>query len=168
MGSPSRGGAAARALAREAAAWAVWWVLLMSFWMILDNSAALDELLAGTGAAALAAVFVQRVTARAGVRFRVRARWLARAARLPWEVLRDTGIVFAALWRRVARGEQPASRLRELPAGYGGTDAASVARRVLLVAGRSVAPNAFAAGLEPGREVLVVHELVPPGPEASR
>jgi hypothetical protein len=140
----------------------------MSFWMILNNSAALDELLAGTGAAALAALFVLWVGARAGVRLRVRARWLAPAARLPWDVLRDTGIVFAALWWRVARGEQPASRLRELPARYGGTDAESVTRRVLLVAGRSVAPNAFAVSLEPGRDVLVVHELVPRGPEASR
>jgi hypothetical protein len=141
-------------------------VLLMSFWMIMNNSAALDEVLAGTGAAALAALFVQRVSARAGVRFR--ARWLVPAARLPWDALRDTCIVFAALWRRVARGEQPASALREIPARYGGTDPESVTRRVLLVAGRSVAPNAFAVALEPGRDVLVVHELVPPGPEASR
>jgi hypothetical protein len=143
-------------------------VLLMSFWMILNNSAALDEVLAGTGAAALAALFVQRLSARDGVRFRIRTRWLVPAARLPWDVLRDTGIVFAALWRRVTRGEQPASALRELPVRYGGTDPESVTRRVLLVAGRSVAPNAFAASLESGRDVLVVHELVPPGPEASR
>lgn len=168
MANPPRGRPAARALARGAAAWAVCWVLLMSFWMILNNSAALDEVLAGTGAAALAALFVQRVSARAGVRFRVRARWLVPAARLPWDVLRDTGIVFAALWRRVARGEQPASALREIPARYGGTDPESVTRRVLLVAGRSVAPNAFAVALEPGRDVLVVHELVPPGPGSSR
>jgi hypothetical protein len=168
MANPPRGRPAARALARGAAAWAVCWVLLMSFWMILNNSAALDEVLAGTGAAALAALFVQRVGARAGVRFRVRARWLVPAARLPWDVLRDTGIVFAALWRRVTRGEQPASALRELPVRYGGTDPESVTRRVLLVAGRSVAPNAFAASLESGRDLLVVHELVPPGPEASR
>ena len=168
MASPPRGRPAARALARGAAAWAVCWVLLMSFWMILNNSAALDEVLAGTGAAALAALFVQRLSARDGVRFRIRARWLVPAARLPWDVLRDTGIVFAALWRRVTRGEQPASALRELPVRYGGTDPESVTRRVLLVAGRSVAPNAFAASLESGRDVLVVHELVPPGPEASR
>jgi hypothetical protein len=166
MANPSDRGTAARALARGVAAWAVCWVLLMSFWMILDDSAALDELLAGAGAAALAALFAQRVSARAGVRFRFRVRWLAPAARLPWDVLRDTGIVFAALWRRAARGEQPASALRELPARYGGTDAESVTRRVLLVAGRSVAPNAFAAALEPGRDVLVVHELVPRGPGA--
>lgn len=168
MASPPHRRPAARALARRAAAWAACWVLLMSFWMILNNSAALDELLAGTGAAALAALFVMWVSARAGVRLRVRARWLAPAARLPWDVLRDTGIVFAALWRRVTRGEQPASALRERPVRYGGTDPESVTRRVLLVAGRSVAPNAFAVTLESDRDVLVVHELVPPDPEASR
>jgi len=119
MADPPRGRPAVRELARGVAAWAACWVLLMSFWMIMNNSAALDEVLAGTGAAALAALFVQRVSARAGVRFRVRARWLVPAARLPWDVLRDTGIVFAALWRRVARGEQPASALRELPVRYG-------------------------------------------------
>jgi len=166
MANSRRGRPTARALARGAAAWAVWWVLLMSLWMILDNSGSLDEVLAGAAVAALAALFAQLVSARAGIRFRIRARWLAPAARLPWEVLRDTGIVFAALWRRVARGEQPASALRELPVRYGGTGAESVTRRVLLVAGRSVAPNAFAAALEPGRDVLVMHELVPPGPGA--
>jgi hypothetical protein len=148
--------------------WLAWWVVLMSLWMILDGSAAPDEVLAGAGAAALGALFAQWVSARAGLAFRIRARWLVPAARLPWEVVRDTGIVFAALWRRVIRGEQPASRLREQPARYGGTDAESMARRVLLVAGRSVAPNVFAVDLEPGRDVLVVHELVPPpGPGAG-
>jgi Zn-dependent protease with chaperone function len=149
---------------RRVGAWLAWWVLLMSFWMILDDSAAPDEVLAGAATAAAGASTAQWVTGQAGARFRIRARWLAPAARLPWEVVRDTGIVFAALWRRVIRGEQPASRLREIPARQGGTDAASVTRRVLLVAGRSLAPNAFAVGLPPGRDVLVVHELVPPGP----
>jgi Zn-dependent protease with chaperone function len=149
-------------LGRRVGAWLAWWVLLMSIWMILDGSAAPDEVLAGAATAAVAAATVQWVTGQAGIGFRLRARWLVPAARLPWDVLRDTGIVFAALWRRVTRGEQPASRLRELPARHGGADAEPVTRRVLLVAGRSLAPNAFAVGLAPGRDVLIVHELVPP------
>ncbi|HUY45630.1 MAG TPA: hypothetical protein VMV92_07875 [Streptosporangiaceae bacterium] len=32
-------------VARRAGAWIVWWVLLMSFWVIPDDSIALDELL---------------------------------------------------------------------------------------------------------------------------
>ena len=42
-------------LAHRIGAWVTWWVLLMSFWIILDDSIALDELLAGAGAAGLAA-----------------------------------------------------------------------------------------------------------------
>jgi multisubunit Na+/H+ antiporter MnhE subunit len=141
-----------------------WWVPLMSFWMILDGSAAPDEVLTGAGAAAAAALFAQWVCSRAGVSFtfRIRPRGLAAAARLPWAVLRDTGVIMAALWRRVASGEEPASRLRELPVPRTGeTGAEHAAQRVLLVAGRSVAPNMLAVGLQDDRGVLLVHELVP-------
>jgi multisubunit Na+/H+ antiporter MnhE subunit len=141
-----------------------WWVPLMSFWMILDGSAAPDEVLTGAGAAAAAALFAQWVCSRAGVSFtfRIRPRGLAAAARLPWAVLRDTGVIMAALWRRVASGEEPASRLRELPVPRNGeTGAEHAAQRVLLVAGRSVAPNMLAVGLQDDRGVLLVHELVP-------
>jgi hypothetical protein len=50
--------------ARRAGAWLVWWVLLMSLWVIVDDSIALDELLAGVGAAALAAFLAELVTHR--------------------------------------------------------------------------------------------------------
>ena len=48
--------------ARRAGAWLAWWVLLTSFWVILDDSIAADELLAGAGAAALAALLAELVT----------------------------------------------------------------------------------------------------------
>ena len=41
---------------RRVRSWLVWWVLLMAFWVIIDDSIATDELLAGVGAAALAAL----------------------------------------------------------------------------------------------------------------
>jgi hypothetical protein len=47
-----------RPLRRRLGAWATWWVLLMSFWVVLDYSVATDELLAGAGAAALGAAQV--------------------------------------------------------------------------------------------------------------
>jgi len=90
--------------ARRAGAWLAWWVLLMSFWVILDDSIATDELLAGAGAAALAAFLAELVTYQAAARVRIRARWLARVLGLPGQVAGDTAIVFAALWRRLARG----------------------------------------------------------------
>ena len=93
---------------RRAGSWLVWWVVLMSFWVILDDSIALDELLAGAGAAALGATLAELANHQAGARFRMRIEWVAPVLRLPGQVARDTVIVFAALWR-LARGEQPSS-----------------------------------------------------------
>ena len=81
-------------MARRVCAWAVWWVLLMSFWVMLDDSTATDELLAGAGAAALGAFLAELVAHQAGLAFRMRAGWLVSALRLPGQVARDTVIVF--------------------------------------------------------------------------
>ena len=146
--------------ARRAGAWLAWWVLLMSFWVILDDSIATDELLAGAGAAVLAAFLAERVTYQAAARVRIRARWLARAIELPGQVAGDTVIVFAALWRRLARAEEPPSGFRVLPVAYGDDTAAGKTRRALLVGGKSIAPNTIAAGIDPGTNTMVIHQLV--------
>ena len=138
----------------------MWWAVLLAFWIILDWSVAPDELLAGAGSAALGAFFAELAGHQAAIQLRVRAAWLVPAARLPAEVARDTVIVFAALWRRLARGEDPASGFRELPVRYGGETAAALTRRALLVGGRSLAPNSFAVGIDAGRDVMLIHQLV--------
>ncbi len=144
----------------------MWWVLLMSFWVILDDSIALDELLAGAGAAALAATLAELVGHQAATRFRMRAGWVVPALGLPGQVARDTVTVFAALWRRLAHGEQPPSGFREIPARFGDDSDEGVTRRVLLVGGRSVAPNTFVLGIDRERNVMVVHQLVNEGKPA--
>jgi hypothetical protein len=111
----------------------------MSLWVIVDDSIAVDELLAGAGAAASAALLAGLVTHQAATRFRMRAGWLVPALSLPGQVARDMVIVFAALGRRLLRGEQPPSGFREIPACSGGTSNEDVTRRVLLIGGRSVA-----------------------------
>ena len=146
--------------ARRVGAWIVWWVLLMSFWVIVDDSIALDELLVGAIAAALGALVAELVTHQAKTRFRMRIEWLIPALGLPRQVVRDTVIVFAALWRRLAHGQEPDSGFREVPARYGSETAEGKTRRVLLIGGRSVAPNAFALGIDAGRDVMLIHQLV--------
>jgi multisubunit Na+/H+ antiporter MnhE subunit len=146
--------------ARRAGAWLVWWVLLMSLWVIVDDSIALDELLAGAGAAALAALLAELASHQAATRVRARAEWVAPVLGLPGQVARDTVTVFAALWRRLVCGERPPSGFRELPARFGDGSAEGVTRRVLLIGGRSVAPNTFALGIDPDRDVMVIHQLV--------
>lgn len=147
-------------VARRVGAWLVWWVLLMSFWVILDNSIASDELLAGAGAAALGAFLAELAFYQAATRFRMRIEWVVPALGLPAQVVRDTAIVFAALWRRLARGEEPASGFRAVPARFGSDTAEGETRRVLLIGGRSVAPNSIAAGIDPDRDVMIIHQLM--------
>ena len=147
-------------VARRIGAWVVWWVLLMSFWVVLDDSIAVDELLAGAGAAALAAFLAELVGHQAATRFRMRIGWVTPVLGLPGQVVRDTVIVLAALGRRLARGELPPSGFREIPAHFGGASQVGVTRRVLLVGGRSVAPNTFVLGIDEERNVMVLHQLV--------
>jgi multisubunit Na+/H+ antiporter MnhE subunit len=145
---------------RRVGAWLVWWVLLMSFWVVLDDSIDTDELLAGAGAAALGALLAEFALYQAATRFRMRIGWVIPALSLPGQVASDTAIVFAALWRRLARGEQPPSGFRQVPVAYGSDTAEGETRRVLLVGGKSVAPNSIAAGLDAERDVMVIHQLV--------
>lgn len=146
--------------ARRVGSWLAWWVLMMSFWVMIDDSVETDELLAGAGAAALAAVFAELVTYQAATRFRMRVGWLGPALRLPGQVVGDTIIVYRALWRRLAHGEQPPSAFLELPARFGDDTPEGVTRRTLLVGGTSLAPNTFVLGLDRERDVMVVHRLV--------
>jgi multisubunit Na+/H+ antiporter MnhE subunit len=145
---------------RRAGSWLVWWVLMMSFWVMIDDSVNTDELLAGAGAAALAAFVAEVVTYQAAARFRMRIDWLVPALRLPGQVVQDMVTVYAALWRRVVRGERPPSAFAEIPTRFGDDSPEGVTRRVLLIGGYSVAPNTFVLGIDKDTDLMVVHKLV--------
>jgi hypothetical protein len=68
---------------RRIGTWLIWWVGLMAFWVVLDDSVATDELLAGAGAAALGAFLAELVAHQTGAGFGLRAAWLRAAVRLP-------------------------------------------------------------------------------------
>jgi multisubunit Na+/H+ antiporter MnhE subunit len=144
----------------RAATWLAWWVLLMSLWVAVDDSLQSDELLAGAGASAIAALAAEIASHQAATRLEIRAGWLARAFRLPGEVAHDTRTVFAALARTLATRRPPRGGFRELPVRYGDDTPLGVTRRVLLTGAYSLAPNKFVLGMDEERDVMVVHELV--------
>ncbi|HEX6450897.1 MAG TPA: Na+/H+ antiporter subunit E [Trebonia sp.] len=149
---------------RRAAVWLAWWMLMMSLWVMIDDSLQFDELLAGAGAAAIAAVAAEFAAYQASVRYRVRPGWrlAAEILRLPGEVVHDTLTVFGALARMLVTGRAPEGGYAELPAG-GPVGEKGEAGRVLLTGVRSFAPNTFVLGIDDERHVLVVHRLVTPG-----
>lgn len=131
----------------------------MSFWVILDDSIDTDELLAGAAAAALGAFLAELATHQAASQVRMRIEWIVPAMRLPWHLLRDTGLVFMILWRQLAFGEEPRSVFREEPVRFGPDTVEGRTRRSLLIGGRSVAPTKFVLGMDSDPDVIVVHEL---------
>jgi hypothetical protein len=146
---------------RRVAAWLAWWVVLMSLWVAVDDSFESDELLAGAGAAAFAALAAELVTHQAEIRFRIRAAWLVRVLELPGQVVQHTFGVFAALAATLfTKSPPPSGRFRELPVRYGDNSPLGVTRRVLLTGARSLAPNEFVLGLDAERDVMVTHQLV--------
>jgi multisubunit Na+/H+ antiporter MnhE subunit len=164
-GAGGSGGTGGRA---RAGVWLLWWAVLMAGWLIVDDSLAADELLAGAASAALGATLAELAGQLAATRLRVRVRWLVPALRLPASVVRDTAIVFVALWRRLARGQQPDGGFREVPVRFGPMSVEGRSRRALLIAGVSFAPNTFAVDLDAERDVLVVHDLVRRRPGARQ
>ena len=141
--------------------WLTWWILLMSLWVAVDDSVAPDELLAGAGAAALAALAAAVVSRQARIRYRIRAAWLPRALTLPGQVVSDTLAVFAVLARTIAtKAPPPHGAYREVPVGHGDDSPLGVTRRVLLTGARSLTPNAFVVDFDSERDVMLVHDLV--------
>jgi len=132
----------------------------MSFWVIIDDSVAADELLAGAGAAAIGAFLAELAGHQAQARIRMRAEWVVPALRLPAALIRETFIVFGAVIKCILRGEQPPSGFSEIPVRYGAETPADRTRRSLRVGGSSVAPNRFVLGIDPERDVMVIHQLV--------
>lgn len=159
-GEPRQREPAGRSRAAWAGSWLAWWVLLLAFWIAVDDSLAVDEVLAGAGAAAIAALVADLALYQAAVRLRIRPRWLVPALRLPGKVVADTVTVYAALWRRMVRGEQPDSGFVTEPVRYGGEGAEDMTRRVLLTGGRSLAPNEFVLGIDAETDTMVLHQLV--------
>ena len=133
----------------------------MGLWVAIDDSIGLAELGAGAVVAALAALLTEAALHQADLHPRLRLRWLTGAYRLPGQVLGDTVLVFRALARQLAHGEDPPSGFRELPVQLRDTGDDAVTRRVLLVGANSLAPNTVVLDVDAEREVMVVHQLVP-------
>jgi hypothetical protein len=133
----------------------------MAFWVSIDDSSMFAELLAGAGAAALAASMAALAQYEARVHFRARAEWVAPAWRLPLVLVRETAVVMAALWARIVRGRTPPSEFIVVPAKYGRRTSEGATRRTLIIGATSFAPNRFVLGMDAGEDLMVVHQLVP-------
>ena len=131
-----------------------WWIVLAGLWLLYVGQHTKENAVAGVVAAALAVGF-GALLARLGLyRFELDPRWLGRAVTIPWYVLRDFGLLTAALLRG-----RPQGRFTEMdvPAAV----ARSPGSRAALGLLGSVAPNAYVVDFDRDRNAALVHELDP-------
>ena len=141
--------------------WLGWWAVAMVTWLLVTSTIAGSEAIVGVGASAIAATFAELVRTNVSPKFRPRARWLWKARRLPWRMVSDTALVMASLWGHVTRTRQARGSFRAIPFRHGDPeDPTDVARRALAEIGVSLTPNTVVVGIDPSRDLLLVHELV--------
>jgi multisubunit Na+/H+ antiporter MnhE subunit len=140
--------------------WIAWYLSLVVLWLAFVDTFAPAELLLGLVAAAVAATAADLVRSQDLVRFELAPRWLRDLYRLPWQVLRDTWLLAVALWRHCT-GHPVRGAFRVVPFPSEADDARSAARRALVTALVSVAPNSVVVGVEGGEGEMLVHQLVP-------
>jgi multisubunit Na+/H+ antiporter MnhE subunit len=133
----------------------------MALWLLLTSTLAGSEAIVGVGASAIAATFAEMSREHVAPRFRPRARWLARGWRVPVAMVTDTWLVLLALWGELTGTKRVRGSLRTVPFHHGGErDPRASARRALAEIGVSMTPNTVVIGVDPDRDVLVVHQLV--------
>jgi multisubunit Na+/H+ antiporter MnhE subunit len=140
--------------------WVAWYVPLVLLWLAFVDTFAREEVIAGLVAAAIAATAADLVRSQDLVRFRMDPHWLRGLSRLPWQVLRDTWLLTVALWRHCT-GRPVQGVFRVVPFPTEADDARSAARRALVTALCSVAPNTVVVGVEGAEGEMLVHQLIP-------
>jgi multisubunit Na+/H+ antiporter MnhE subunit len=155
-------------LAGRLVLWLSWWVAFYAGWFLLTATFAASEFIVGAAAAAISATVAEVVRVQDSRRFRPRLRWLMRIHKLPTRMITDTIAVFRALWQRNVSGDPRLGAFRAIPFDPGGTDGTSAARRALILIAVTSCPNSYVVGIDSRRKIMLVHQLVPSPPEASR
>jgi multisubunit Na+/H+ antiporter MnhE subunit len=146
-------------------AWLAWFLALNVLWLVLISAWVAEEEILGLFAAALAATAAEAVREQGLAGFRVRGRWLWRARVLPWRAVRETGVVLAALARQLTGHGPVRGRFRVVPVALPTDAHEQAAKRALITAAESFAPNAYVLAIDNRAGLMLVHELVAEGEE---
>ena len=127
------------------------WAVLFGLWQLYVGQTTKQTTIAGVVAATLA-VGAGVLVGRLGLyRFGFEPRLLRRAATLPWDVVRDFGLVTLALTRGRPKGAFREVEVRARTAGD----------RALVGLLGSIAPNAYVVDVDRDRGTALLHELDP-------
>jgi multisubunit Na+/H+ antiporter MnhE subunit len=140
--------------------WLVWFVLLNALWLVLIAAWVPAEEVLGLVASAIGATAAEAVREHGFSGFRPRARWLWQARVLPWRAVTESVQVLRILALHVTRRAPAHGRFRVVPVTLPDDRDERAAKRALLTAGESFAPNGFVLTIDTREGVMLTHELV--------
>lgn len=158
----TRSGSRAAPRARgRIAAWLVWFAVLNLLWLVFISAWVLEEAILGLFASAVAATAAEAVREQGVAGFRLRVRWLWKVRVLPWRAVRESWLVLVILARRIAGRGPGRGRFRVIPVALPEDPDEQAAKRALLTAFESFAPNGYVVTIDNREGLMLVHELVP-------
>jgi multisubunit Na+/H+ antiporter MnhE subunit len=137
-------------------------VILWVLWMGFVSNPNKSEIIAGLGAALVAAVADGVVKSRKFVEFVPQLKWLALIFLEPWYALEGTWEIFVALGKRIA-GKPSEAEFKAVDFDVGGDDEVSQARRALAITYFTIPPNFVVIGIDRERRSILVHQVSPTG-----
>jgi multisubunit Na+/H+ antiporter MnhE subunit len=142
--------------------WLGWWVVLALLWLLFQGEYNRIEQIAATSAAAVAATVAVLVRRQEPTGFRLETRWIARTWRVPWQVVREFGLMTVFLGRTLVRaGTPPTGGFRTLPFPTGGARPAERGRRAFAAVAITYSPNSYVIDMDEEQGAVVVHTLTP-------
>lgn len=142
---------------------------LLGMWIVLAGQPDVQDLVSGSAAAVLAVGVGYLVGQRGRMVPSVRAADLRTLAAVPWQVVAETGQVFALAARKAAGRPVAPGALRTVPVDVG-TDVhgwPAARREAVLTALMSAAPNTIVVDIDMEAGTALVHQLAgAPEPDA--
>jgi multisubunit Na+/H+ antiporter MnhE subunit len=134
---------------------------LLGMWIVLAGQPDVQDLVLGSAAAVAAVVVGYYVGQRGKMVPSVRAADLRTLAAVPWQVVAETGQVFAVAARKAAGRPVAPGALRTIPVDVG-TDVRgwpAARREAVLTALMSAAPNTIVVDIDMEAGTALVHQL---------
>jgi multisubunit Na+/H+ antiporter MnhE subunit len=144
--------------------WLAWWLVLFWLWFLLVGEWNTQELVAAAIAATIAASLAE--LARTSTRFsaRIPLRALGDLPGALGMVVVDFGIVIWALLASIVRRRVVRGRLVSRRFDGGVAAAPGVGPRAWAVLVATYSPNAYPIDVDPEKQTVLLHDLVPYGP----
>jgi hypothetical protein len=144
---------------KRVAAGAIGLTLAAGFYLLLIDTVDIPELYAGAAVVVLAAIAFEAAREEGFAESRPDPAWLARSWRALIRVPTQVVTVSLEAFLQLAQRRRERGAFRAVPFATDRHGAREAGRRSLAEALGSLAPNTIVVGIDPNRELLLVHQL---------